>query len=157
MGRSQVRGSVSSRTVLFLRLMLMYFRFAEVIRLVFRAPASRSPIDALVVRRFIRVWVWRRYFEVSDTIVLRCPELIGRCSESKYGFAASGNVLRISLLRAATGPDAEQDQGAHKFSWAVAPHVGHFIESDVPIAAYLFNSPLHRPSPLPYAPHSIRR
>jgi len=64
-------------------------------------------------------------------------------SESKYGFAASGNVLRISLLRAATGPDADQDQGLHKFSWAVAPHLGHFLESDVPVAAYLFNSPLH--------------
>ena len=33
-------------------------------------------------------------------------------SESKYGFACQGNVLRISLLRAATAPDAEQDQGA---------------------------------------------
>ena len=82
-------------------------------------------------------------------------------SESKYGFACHGNVLRISLLRAATEPDAEQDQGMqvpeeviavidslvsglHDFSWAVLPHVGHFLESDVPIAAYLYNSPLHR-------------
>lgn len=32
-------------------------------------------------------------------------------SESKYGFACQGNILRISLLRAATAPDAEQDQG----------------------------------------------
>ena len=32
-------------------------------------------------------------------------------SESKYGFSCQGNVLRISLLRAATAPDAEQDQG----------------------------------------------
>ncbi|KAI0270408.1 alpha-mannosidase [Gloeopeniophorella convolvens] len=64
-------------------------------------------------------------------------------SESKYGFSCQGNVLRISLLRAATAPDAEQDQGKHEFSWAVYPHEGHFLESDVPIAAYLFNSPLH--------------
>lgn len=64
-------------------------------------------------------------------------------SESKYGFSCGGNVLRISLLRAATEPDAEQDQGPHDFSWAVLPHVGHFLESDVPIAAYLYNSPLH--------------
>jgi alpha-mannosidase len=63
-------------------------------------------------------------------------------SESKYGFACEGNVLRISLLRAATAPDAEQDQGKHKFSWAVMPHQGHFLESDVPVAAYLFNSSL---------------
>ncbi|KAJ4488346.1 glycosyl hydrolases family 38 N-terminal domain-containing protein [Lentinula aciculospora] len=64
-------------------------------------------------------------------------------SESKYGFSCQGNVLRISLLRAATAPDAEQDQGEHKFSWAVMPHKGHFLESDVPMAAYLFNSPMH--------------
>jgi alpha-mannosidase len=33
-------------------------------------------------------------------------------SESKYGFSCQGNILRISLLRAATAPDAEQDQGS---------------------------------------------
>lgn len=32
-------------------------------------------------------------------------------SESKYGFSCLGNVLTMSLLRAATAPDAEQDQG----------------------------------------------
>ncbi|THH05654.1 hypothetical protein EW145_g4638 [Phellinidium pouzarii] len=64
-------------------------------------------------------------------------------SESKYGFACTGNILRISLLRGATAPDAEQDQGKHEFSWAVLPHIGHFLQSDVPHAAYLFNSPLH--------------
>ncbi|KAK7027819.1 glycoside hydrolase family 38 protein [Favolaschia claudopus] len=68
-------------------------------------------------------------------------------SESKYGFACQGNILRISLLRAATEPDAEQDQGEHTFSWAVLPHKGHFLESDVPTAAYLFNSPLYRKPP----------
>jgi len=33
--------------------------------------------------------------------------------------------------------------GKHEFSWAVLPHRGHFLQSSVPIAAYLFNSPLH--------------
>ncbi|KAG8887766.1 Glycoside hydrolase, 38 vacuolar alpha mannosidase [Tulasnella sp. 332] len=32
-------------------------------------------------------------------------------TESKYGYAVSGNVMRLSLLRGATSPDAEQDQG----------------------------------------------
>ncbi|KAH8115672.1 glycoside hydrolase family 38 protein [Phellopilus nigrolimitatus] len=87
-------------------------------------------------------------------------------SESKYGFACTGNILRISLLRGATAPDAEQDQGQHEFSWAVLPHVGHFLQSDVPQAAYLFNSPLHvrfapdaalnTVSPISRAPFSIR-
>ncbi|KAI0085525.1 glycoside hydrolase family 38 protein [Irpex rosettiformis] len=72
-------------------------------------------------------------------------------SESKYGFSCQGNVLRISLLRAATAPDAEQDQGSHVFSWAVMPHKGSFLESDVPVAAYLYNSPLH----VRYAPDAV--
>jgi len=63
-------------------------------------------------------------------------------SESKYGFSCQGNVFRISLLRAGTAPDPEQDQGEHKFSWAVMPHQNHFLDSDVPMAAYLYNSPL---------------
>jgi alpha-mannosidase len=37
-------------------------------------------------------------------------------SESKYGFSCIGDVLRISLLRAATAPDAEQDQGVLNFA-----------------------------------------
>jgi len=64
-------------------------------------------------------------------------------SESKYGFAAEGNVLRISLLRSATAPDPEQDQGYHSFAWAVYPHASHFHGSDVPLAGYFFNSPVH--------------
>lgn len=63
-------------------------------------------------------------------------------SSSKYGFSCLGNLLSISLLRSATAPDAEQDQGEHRFSWAVYPHEGHFLESDVPVAGYLYNSPL---------------
>lgn len=33
--------------------------------------------------------------------------------------------------------------GRHEFSWAVMPHAGSFLESDVPIAAFIYNSPLH--------------
>jgi alpha-mannosidase len=39
--------------------------------------------------------------------------------------------------------------GKHEFSWAVMPHRGHFLQSHVPIAAYLFNSPLHGTFPAP--------
>ncbi|KAK1215309.1 Glycoside hydrolase, 38 vacuolar alpha mannosidase [Marasmius sp. AFHP31] len=59
-------------------------------------------------------------------------------SESKYGFLCRGNV-RISLLRAATAPDTEQDQGKYVFSWAVMPHLGHFLPSDVPVAGVQCN------------------
>lgn len=51
--------------------------------------------------------------------------------------------MRLSLLRAATLPDAEQDQGHHAFSFAILPHRGSFAESDVPAVARIFNYPLH--------------
>ncbi|KAK4047772.1 Glycoside hydrolase, 38 vacuolar alpha mannosidase [Microbotryomycetes sp. JL221] len=64
-------------------------------------------------------------------------------NDCKYGYAAEGSTLRLSLLRAATSPDAEQDQGSHVFSFAVLPHRGSFAESDVPVAGWLFNQPHH--------------
>ncbi|KAF9235409.1 glycoside hydrolase family 38 protein [Melanogaster broomeanus] len=69
-------------------------------------------------------------------------------SESKYGFACRGNVLSISLLSFI--PNVVMAYmyhhvcvGEHEFSWAVMPHVGSFLESDVPMVAYIFNSSLH--------------
>jgi alpha-mannosidase len=56
--------------------------------------------------------------------------------------ATDGNVMRLSLLRAPTQPDADCDMGTHRFSWAIYPHVGTFTESDVAQVAYAFNSPL---------------
>lgn len=64
-------------------------------------------------------------------------------NDSKYGHACENSTLRLSLLRASTLPDDEQDQGAHHFSFAVLPHRGSFAESDVPAVARMFNYPLH--------------
>ncbi|GAA6052494.1 hypothetical protein JCM3770_003794 [Rhodotorula araucariae] len=64
-------------------------------------------------------------------------------NDSKYGHACEGSTLRLSLLRAATIPDAQQDQGSHQFSFAVLPHRGAFAQSDVPAVARAYNYPLH--------------
>jgi alpha-mannosidase len=45
-------------------------------------------------------------------------------NESKYGYDAKGNTLRISLLRSPTSPDPEADQGHHHFSYSLYPHAG---------------------------------
>ena len=63
-------------------------------------------------------------------------------NESKYGYATEGNVIRLSLLRAPTLPDANADQGAHEFSFAIYPHANAFDESDVVEVAEAFNNPL---------------
>ncbi|MBW0485150.1 hypothetical protein O181_024865 [Austropuccinia psidii MF-1] len=74
-------------------------------------------------------------------------------SDCKYGYACEGSYLRLSLLRAATYPDPQQDEGLHSFAFAILPHRGHFLESEVPQAAIAFNNPLH----IRYMPLSARK
>lgn len=64
-------------------------------------------------------------------------------NDCKYGYACEGSFLRLSLLRASTNPDPKQDEGKHSMSFAILPHRGHFLESDVPQVAIAFNNPMH--------------
>ena len=45
-------------------------------------------------------------------------------NDSKYGYDARGNVLRLSLLRSPVWPDPEADRGPQHFSFALYPHRG---------------------------------
>jgi len=45
-------------------------------------------------------------------------------NESKYGYDAKGNVLRLSLLRSPVWPDPDADRGHHHFSYWLYPHAG---------------------------------
>ncbi|KAK5124181.1 hypothetical protein LTR85_001884 [Meristemomyces frigidus] len=63
-------------------------------------------------------------------------------NESKYGFAAAGNLMRLSLLRAPKAPDAHADMGRHHIKWAIMPHAGPLDERTVR-AGYEFNYPAH--------------
>jgi alpha-mannosidase len=50
--------------------------------------------------------------------------------------------MRLSLLRGPTQPDPDCDMGTHHIQWAICPHVGTLVESDVAQVAYAFNSPM---------------
>jgi alpha-mannosidase len=45
-------------------------------------------------------------------------------NDSKYGYDAKGNVLRLSLLRAPAWPDPHADEGEHDFTYSLYPHGG---------------------------------
>lgn len=62
-------------------------------------------------------------------------------NESKYGFATTGKLMRLSLLRAPKAPDAHADMGHHKIKWAILPHAGPLDERTVRAAAE-FNNPM---------------
>lgn len=63
-------------------------------------------------------------------------------NDCKYGHDIKENVIRISLVKAATHPDHLQDQGLHEFTYALLPHGGDFVEGDVVKEAFLLNEPM---------------
>ncbi len=63
-------------------------------------------------------------------------------NDCKYGHDIKDNVLRISLLKAATHPDHLQDQGEHTFTYSLLPHGGDFIEGAVVQEAFALNEPM---------------
>jgi len=63
-------------------------------------------------------------------------------NDCKYGYSVHGQMLRLSLLRAPVNPDAQADQGAHSFRYALLPHPGTLQEAGVIAEGYRFNVPL---------------
>ena len=63
-------------------------------------------------------------------------------NDGKYGHAAHGNVLSLSLLRSPMYPDVLADEGTHRFTYALLPHSGQWTECGVVAEAFELNSPL---------------
>jgi alpha-mannosidase len=63
-------------------------------------------------------------------------------TDSKYGYSAFGDTLRISLLRAPRLPDPEADRARHAFAYALLPHTGTWQDAGVVNEAAAFNSPV---------------
>ncbi|MGL6175232.1 MAG: alpha-mannosidase, partial [Cellulosilyticaceae bacterium] len=63
-------------------------------------------------------------------------------NDCKYGHDIKDNVIRLTLLKAATHPDVEQDQGEHLFTYSLLPHEGDWVEAHTEQAAWALNQPL---------------
>ncbi len=63
-------------------------------------------------------------------------------NDSKYGYDAKDNVLRLSLLRAPEWPDPNADQGHHEFTYSLYPHAGTWREALTVQQGYDLNYPL---------------
>lgn len=63
-------------------------------------------------------------------------------NDCKYGHDIKGNVLRITLIKAATHPDYLQDIGEHEFTYSLFPHNGDFVTGHTVKEAYALNQPL---------------
>jgi alpha-mannosidase len=63
-------------------------------------------------------------------------------NDSKYGYDAAGNVLRLTLLRSPKWPDADADMGHHHFHYALYPHAGMWKDALTVRHGYEYNYPL---------------
>jgi alpha-mannosidase len=63
-------------------------------------------------------------------------------NQTKYGYDAVGNLLRLSLLRSPKWPDPEADMGHHHFQYALYPHSGTWREAMTVLHGYEYNYPL---------------
>lgn len=63
-------------------------------------------------------------------------------NDCKYGHSAEGSTLTLSLLKSATYPNPEADQGEHMFTYSLYPHAGDFREAGTIREAYDLNQPM---------------
>jgi alpha-mannosidase len=87
-------------------------------------------------------WDWAR-FEVCAHKWVDLSEGnygVSLLNDCKYGHDIHGHVIRLSLLRSPTEPDAHADEGCHTFRYALLPHSGGWDERTI-AAAYAFNDP----------------
>jgi alpha-mannosidase len=63
-------------------------------------------------------------------------------NDSKYGYDALGNTLRLTLLRSPTWPDPEADRGLQHFTYEIYPHTGPWQSAETVHRGYELNTPL---------------
>jgi alpha-mannosidase len=63
-------------------------------------------------------------------------------NDSKYGYDAQVNQLRLTLLRSSLWPDSESDLGIHHFTYAIYPHKNNWQTAKTVQKGYELNTPL---------------
>jgi len=62
-------------------------------------------------------------------------------NDCKYGYDCKDSVLRLSLIKSPISPDPVADRGEYSFTYALYPHLGSHINSDVAQEATALNVP----------------
>lgn len=63
-------------------------------------------------------------------------------TEAKYGFSVSEDDFALSLVKSATDPDPEGDQGKHDILFGLLPHLGNWRQANIPGCAYNYSLPV---------------
>jgi len=88
-------------------------------------------------------WDWARF----ETCAHKWADLsegnygVALLNDCKYGYDIHNNVIRLTLLKSATSPDPDADQGEHLMTYSLLPHEGDWRGEVVP-EAYDLNDPV---------------
>ena len=66
-------------------------------------------------------------------------------NDCKYGHDVKADVLRLTLLRSTTSPDADADRGRHEFTYSLYAHAGDWRNGTVAAAYHLNDKVIVRP------------
>ena len=64
---------------------------------------------------------------------------ISLLTDTKYGFDATGNTIRITLIRTSYEPDPDPDRGTHSFTYSLYPHRGNWKKAHSERRGYELN------------------
>jgi len=73
---------------------------------------------------------------------------VGIINDCKYGHKIKGNVISLNLLRSPKTPDPDSDMHELQFTYALYPHAGTMVRSDLIRQAYQLNIPINQIRPL---------
>jgi alpha-mannosidase len=88
-------------------------------------------------------WDWARF----ETCAHKWADLsegnygVALLNDCKYGYDIHDNVMRLTLLKSATSPDPDADQGEHLMTYSLLPHQGDWRDGVI-AEAYDLNDPL---------------
>lgn len=88
-------------------------------------------------------WDWARF----ETCAYKWADLsegnygVALLNDCKHGYDIHDHTMRLTLLKSATLPDPQADQGEHRMVYSVLPHVGDW-RNQVEFDAYDLNDPL---------------
>jgi alpha-mannosidase len=83
-----------------------------------------------------------RWADLSGTAGSNGTHGLSILNNSKYGYDAAGDTIRITLLRSPKWPDAEADMGHHHFHYALYPHAGTWKDALTVRHGWEYNYPL---------------
>ena len=64
-------------------------------------------------------------------------------NDGKFGHAVDGSLLSLTLLKCATYPNHDADQGLHRFTYSLLPHEKDFREAGIIQESHFLNQPLY--------------